>query len=498
MAYVKIITIHNSPNAVMKYTKNKDKTTNKEIVEPTLKDDLADAFSYTTNPTKTTKEKLMYVTGFNCNPKTAETEFKMVRDNYKRHKKEILPTFIDKDGNIQKQQPVQAYHLIQSFDPKDKTLTPAMVHKMGVEFAESLGNYQAVVSTHLDKEHLHNHIVFNAYAFNSISKYKSDKAALEHLREISDNIALKYGFSTIEDPDMEHGYRNWKEVILDKEGKSWKGHIKDDIIQTMEVSKNFEEYKTIMEKQGYSIKENPKTIVYTKEFDGIERCIRDKRLGKECTKAELKNYWNVLNKGAERDLDYIEETLPKEKTPVEKNEKIYVSRYTLAGRKRSDLEMIVILAIKLIKKLKDLFQKKDVSKEEEENPIFKPFNWRLQQMIQTLQVITDEKIESKEDLKKQKQDFGYKVAEITREIESKETFIEESKSFFKDAKELEKYINTLRDLGVDLERLEFETPTVEEKRIIRAKLNPCTPEQKRELFQATTENKFYKLEFAFD
>ena len=117
------------------------------------------ALDYITNPDKT-DEKLL-ISSFGCSPETADLEFAMTREQTKKNG-------MDKGDNL-------AFHLIQSFKPGETDAEIA--HRLGQQFANEVlkGKYEYVISTHVDKNHIHNHIIFNAASFVDHHKYVSNK-----------------------------------------------------------------------------------------------------------------------------------------------------------------------------------------------------------------------------------------------------------------------------------------------------------------------------------
>ena len=130
------------------------------------------ALDYITNPDKT-DEKLL-VSSFGCSPETADLEFSMTREMAKKNG-------MDKGNNL-------AFHLIQSFKPGEVDAETA--HRLGQQFADEVlkGKYEYVISTHVDKNHIHNHIIFNAASFVDHHKYVSNKRSYHKICRISNRI----------------------------------------------------------------------------------------------------------------------------------------------------------------------------------------------------------------------------------------------------------------------------------------------------------------------
>ena len=138
------------------------------------------ALDYITNPDKT-DEKLL-VSSFGCSPETADLEFSMTREMAKKNG-------MDKGDNL-------AFHLIQSFKPGEVDAENA--HRLGQQFADEVlkGKYEYVISTHVDKNHIHNHIIFNAASFVDHHKYVSNKRSYHKICRISNRICQENGLAT--------------------------------------------------------------------------------------------------------------------------------------------------------------------------------------------------------------------------------------------------------------------------------------------------------------
>ena len=159
------------------------------------------ALDYITNPDKT-DEKLL-VSSFGCSPETADLEFSMTREMAKKNG-------MDKGDNL-------AFHLIQSFKPGEVDAETA--HRLGQQFANEVlkGKYEYVISTHVDKNHIHNHIIFNAASFVDHHKYVSNKRSYHKLCRISNRICHENGLATSM-PSGEKGksYKENMEFIYQK------------------------------------------------------------------------------------------------------------------------------------------------------------------------------------------------------------------------------------------------------------------------------------------
>ena len=153
-----------------------------------IKSTLNKALDYIENPSKT--EGQLLVTGYNVDPLTASIEYRMTA----ALAKEAVGDYTNTGGAN-----VLAYHMIQSFSPDD-TLTPEQAHQIGKQWADEIlqGKYEYVISTHVDKGHIHNHIIFNAVSFYDHRKYETKPyKTVALLMLISDRLCEAQGLSIV-------------------------------------------------------------------------------------------------------------------------------------------------------------------------------------------------------------------------------------------------------------------------------------------------------------
>ena len=195
------------------------------------------ALDYITNPDKT-DEKLL-VSSFGCSPETADLEFSMTREMAKKNG-------MDKGDNL-------AFHLIQSFKPGEVDAETA--HRLGQQFAAEVlkGKYEYVISTHVDKKHIHNHIIFNAASFVDHHKYVSNKRSYHKLCRISNRICHENGLATSM-PTGEKG-KSYKENMEYHRGTSWKAKLRVAVDKAIWTSINYEEFLQKMQLAGYEIRQ---------------------------------------------------------------------------------------------------------------------------------------------------------------------------------------------------------------------------------------------------
>lgn len=196
MAYTRIHSIKRTVDKSLDYIKNEKKTT--FIGGKGSKDDLQRAMQYIANAKKTTSKvskEYRFVEGWQCDPQFATYQFEETKKKY-------LEAHGGRERNTTGT-PAMAFHFIQSFGPE--VTDPVIVHNIGMELAEKIGDggYQCVVASHIEGSHvLHNHIICNAYPIDPYGhKYHRSVAEYQKIRQLSDEIGLKYGIEPIWDDD---------------------------------------------------------------------------------------------------------------------------------------------------------------------------------------------------------------------------------------------------------------------------------------------------------
>ena len=229
---------------------------------------------------KKTKDGTL-ITGINCSSQFAAYEMKVNNDKF-----HIIE---DNDSRT-------CYHGYQSFDPKEKGLTPEKVHEMGVELMKRLyPDFQVLVTTHVDRSHLHNHYVINAV--NQKGRKLEDRLAnpiegLYGLRDMSDKIALEYGLKIIEDAPKIGRFGKSK-YLYSEAIKTWRQQIIEKIEYLKGICFSFDELLERLASDGYQIKagKNIRIRPY-----GKERFVSIKTLGEGYSEAELKEFFKQKRK----------------------------------------------------------------------------------------------------------------------------------------------------------------------------------------------------------
>lgn len=181
----------------------------------------------------------------------------------------------------------QYIHIIQSFDPKDN-LSAEQVHNTGIRLAEKFNGYQVLVATHIDKKHLHNHLVVNSVSFENGYKIQMSKKNLQDLKDYSDKLCLEIGASII--PKKENTqYIKRNEYRVAEQGKSWKFKLINAIDLSLAESSNKQEFIKSMNKLGYQVNwtDTRKYITYTTP-EGY-KCRDNKLYEEKYTKGVMEN-----------------------------------------------------------------------------------------------------------------------------------------------------------------------------------------------------------------
>lgn len=468
---------------------------------------LDNAFVYISNPEKTTtNEKAVLVSGFRCNPATAAMEFRMISDKYHLVKSEhISDTEVICKGNKKskgkRKQAREAYHFIQSFPPA--SIDPKLAHHIGMEFGRRLGNeeYQFVCATHCNAKCVHSHLLFNSFNLDTKKKYRDSKAQIHRMRQINDDLSREYGLPVLLDTENNKG-KNYAEIIADEEGTSWKETVRNDILNTAKLgSSSWSDYKAIMEESGYQIQENKKSVTYILP-DGKK--IMDRTLGQECTKDKLQEHWNKVYEDSRENLNQqiLDELAALNRKRIQKyldGINIRVYRYTCLGRRRTDLEMLLLFAIKVLLLIMGIF-KILFSNQEQLNsyPAYKSVEWKIKNLTESLHLLEKLNIRSSSELDAELKQSRTDTSQLQKEVER---LTEQKKNYaaLMDSVTVIKYLQARMDaMGLTKETLGIPKPDETAIRKNQAILDPMTAVQRRNLFLAISDSKNYRLNCKFD
>lgn len=256
MAITKIIAIRDRLDKRVNYAVNGEKTT------------LDTGITYVANPEKT--EQLFFTSAINCDScETAYTEMQATKSRF------------GKKGGV------VGYHFIQSFAPGE--VTPEQAHRIGVEFAQRLfgERYEVVVGTHLDKVHLHNHVVVNSVSFVDGKKYHSSPGSYYfEVRSTSDTLCRENDLSVIAPQGKGKHYAEWK---AENTGKpTIRSIIRGDIDRFIGEAYTYETFLMLLRQEGYVVRNAPSRKYVTVLPPGGKRAIRLDSLGEGYTEQDIR------------------------------------------------------------------------------------------------------------------------------------------------------------------------------------------------------------------
>lgn len=232
---------------------------------------IRNVIGYVSNPKKTHQGEL--VTGFGCNPETADGEFLLMKREY-----------IAQTGRLRGKDDVIAYHLRQSFVPGE--ITPEEANRIGCELAKRFthGQHAYVVATHEDRRHVHSHIIISAVNLDCDRKFRNFWGSSKAIRRLSDTLCIQNGLSIIEQPKgHSKSYNKW----LGNEAKTSQRDVLREAIDAAlaRQPKDFEELLTMLQRGGWEVKRGKRISLKGK---GQERFKRLDSLGEDYSEAALR------------------------------------------------------------------------------------------------------------------------------------------------------------------------------------------------------------------
>ena len=238
--------------------------------------------NYCSRNAKTTYNGNRLVTGVNCVAQSAYNEMMNTKLRYKKA-----------DGRMY-------YHLLQSFHP-DEQLTPETAHEIALRFAEeNFPGYEMLVATHVDRSHIHSHLVINSVNAENGYKYHSDNKEIQRLRDSSDKLCLEYGLSVIESAPSKTKGMSAREYRSADKGQSWKLDLAMAIDEAMCYAVSRKHFIQLMELEGYQVNwsDTRKYITYTCP-NGM-KCRGNKLHEEKYLKEALTDEFRIRKKIAER------------------------------------------------------------------------------------------------------------------------------------------------------------------------------------------------------
>ena len=246
-----------------------------------IKTTLKKAINYICNGDKTDDE--IYVTTHLCSRENAHKEFELTKKQFNSRTKTL------------------AHHLIQSFVPEEVGFEEA--HQVGIELCEKIleGKYEYVLATHIDKDHIHNHIIFNSIDVDEGKVYHSYYGSYMNIRSQSDKLCKEHNLSVIDQETQKEineikrrKFVNWYDWNEDKKGRSYKSRLQFDMDRVIQKAINWEHFLKIMEQYGYEIKFG-KYIAFKQ--NNQQRFTRAKTIGANYTEEKIKE--RIRNKDKE-------------------------------------------------------------------------------------------------------------------------------------------------------------------------------------------------------
>lgn len=224
---------------------------------------LSDRTDYATNPEKTNEGEL--VSSYECDPRTVQGEFMLSKRLYS-----------EVTGRTQKSN-VIAYQIRQAFKPNE--ITPDLANQIGYELGMRFtkGNHAFIVATHIDKSHIHNHIIFNSTSLDGTKKFRDFLGSGKALAKISDIICIENNLSIIENPKRSKGhYGKW---LGDNKPLNYSDKLRITIDDALAKKPNtLEEFLELMAVSGYQIKRGKHISFKSTEQ---KKFIRMRSLGEE-------------------------------------------------------------------------------------------------------------------------------------------------------------------------------------------------------------------------
>lgn len=354
--------VKNRLKEVIDYARNPDKTTDKKYLD----DDLYAALRYVEDDKKT--DQTMYVSGINC-PKQRAYEYMMAtKQRYGKL-----------GGNI-------AYHGYQSFVSGE--VTPEEAHSIGLETARRMWgkDYEIVVTTHLNTDNLHNHIVINSVSFRTGRKFENHISDHYKLREISDKICREHGKSVLA-PSKFTGNRKKDYWIHKSGGFTHRDMLKRDIDEAISNTTNWKAFDLYLKNLGYSYARNSDYRHPSIIAPGWKRPVRIDSLGEQYTQEKIRERL-IFN---QQDITLYAIRIPKRFTPLME------LQYELKKAQRMDG---IQLAFALIIELWKLITGNNIepSSSKPLSPSLRREVRRLDQTIKEYWVLCENQIDSAQEL----------------------------------------------------------------------------------------------------
>lgn len=254
------------------------------------------ALTYILNPDKTDERVLTISLNCMTEPEYAYTQMKTVYEQYARRSYDDPPS---KNGKS----PVKAIHYIMSF-AESENVAPELAHKIGMAFVRKMfgDDVQAVIATHVNTEHIHNHIIVNSYSLTG-KRFYDNKASVRKMREVTNGVCRAFGVEPALNFENEGRSINYSEWQHKKKGTSWKEHIRNAIDSLIPSVSSFDDLLAELERQGFTVKRDKNILI---KAPGQHRSVSLWKLGEDYTEGSLNariSMIQVFAKPIENQLD---------------------------------------------------------------------------------------------------------------------------------------------------------------------------------------------------
>ena len=235
------------------------------------------ALTYILNPDKTDKRVLTISVNCMTEPEYAYTQMKTVYEQYARRSYDAPPSKSGKN-------PVKAIHYIMSFADSEN-VTPELAHKIGMAFVRKMfgDDVQAVIATHVNTDHVHNHILINSYSLTG-KRFYDNKASVRKMREVTNGVCRAFGVEPALNFENEGRSLNYSEWQHKKNGTSWKEHIRQAIDTLIPSVSSFDDLLAELERLGFTIKREKNILI---KAPGQQRSVSLWKLGEDYTEESL-------------------------------------------------------------------------------------------------------------------------------------------------------------------------------------------------------------------
>ena len=251
--------------------------------------DVKQALTYILNPDKTDERVLTISLNCMTEPEFAYTQMKTVYEQYARRSYDDSPSKTGKS-------PVKAIHYIMSFADSEN-VTPELAHKIGMTFVRKMfgDDVQAVIATHVNTEHIHNHILINSYSLTG-KRFYDNKASVRKMREVTNGVCRAFGITPALNFENEGRSLNYSEWQHKKNGTSWKEHIRQAIDSLIPSVGSFDDLLAELERQGFTVKRDKNILI---KAPGQQRSVSLWKLGEDYTEESLnaRILWRMVGGG---------------------------------------------------------------------------------------------------------------------------------------------------------------------------------------------------------